>query len=95
MTKRRRYSDGFAAPIHWGAAEGYTPPEIAAGLMIDVETVLDVLLDPRTDFTDEPPQRRQPLDYERTDPAYRAWLRQTRGATRTRRDNALNTGSSS
>lgn len=85
------YSDGFAAPILWGARMGFAIDEIAAGLEIDRSTVIDVI----ESFTSirfpvaarsrvllgrrEVPR----IDPDRTDPAYRAWATAQRGAAAT------------
>lgn len=37
------FSDGFAEPILWGACEGYTIAEIAAGLGIDQWVIVEVI----------------------------------------------------
>jgi hypothetical protein len=52
------FPDGFAEPIIWGAKEGYTIPEIAAGLMLDAATVMAVI-ESRSPVRFPKPVRRQ------------------------------------
>ena len=89
MTKARRYSDAFCAPILWGAENGYTVAEIAAGLELDKDMVAAALLEAGAthpiaisgDGFSMRARDPQPVDTNRMDPAYRAWARSRRAAT--------------
>lgn len=89
MTSRRRFSDGFLAPILWGIAQDYTIDEIAAGLELDTDTVIAAVLEVTTfspvSVTDEALTIRardpRPVDDHRHDWAYRNWARSRRAAT--------------
>lgn len=87
--KTRRYSAGFAAPILWGVEQGYPIAEIAAGLGLEHSTVVAVLVEAGAthpiaisgDGFSMRARDPQPVDHDRTDPAYRAWARSRRAAT--------------
>lgn len=86
---RRRFSDGFLAPILWGLRENYTVDEIAAGLDLDRETVVAAVLEVTTlngvRVTDAGLTIRardpHPVDHHRRDWAYSNWVRSRRAAT--------------
>lgn len=86
---RRRFSDGFLAPILWGIAQNYTVDEIAAGLELDTETVIAAVLEVTSlsavSVTDNGLTIRardpRPVDDHRHDWAYHNWARSRRAAT--------------
>jgi hypothetical protein len=66
------YSAGFAAPILWGVGEGYSVAEIATGLELDRQVVLDVL----AEFSSVRPSQPLPGASERAIEAHkRLWGR--------------------
>ena len=78
------FSDGFAAPILWGAKRGYSIAAIAAGLELH-PTIVRAVIESRSGVRfprvlDKPAE----IDETRTDPAYVAWARASRGAQLTR-----------
>lgn len=85
------YSEGFAAPILWGAKMGFTLDEIATGLEIERADVVEVIEQftlirfPVAAKFRALVRRRQVADIDptRNDAAYRAWAAAQRGATAT------------
>lgn len=82
MTHPTILTRGFCAPILWGVRHGYAVDEIAAGLGLDITTVVQAIeLNSGVQF---PPRlrrsRRVRIDLARTDKPYRDWLRAKHGA---------------
>jgi hypothetical protein len=82
----QRYSDGFVEPILWGVKNGYPLAEIAEGLGLSVELVIDVI-ESRSALT-FPRHARKP-GYDANRARRTNWRRAVQGARATQASLAL------